>query len=123
MNAANITGTTQVSGKAYLTATNCSSAASPAVCGSAAAGSVLIPTGTTSETLTVNTTAVTANSQIFFYPDDTLGTKLGTTCNNTLATLAGGSFISVRVAATSFTITFNGSILTNGVCGGYYIIN
>jgi hypothetical protein len=107
----------------YATTTNCASAASPAVCGAAPAGSVLIPTGTTSETLTVNTTAVTANSEIFFYPDDSLGTRLSTTCNSTLATLAGGSFISARVAGTSFTITFNGSILTNGVCGSYHIIN
>jgi hypothetical protein len=107
----------------YATATNCSSAASPAVCGSAAAGSVLIPTGTTSETLVVNTSAVTASSQIFFYPDDSLGTKLGVTCNSTLATLAGGSFISARSAGVSFTITFNGSILTNGVCGSYNIVN
>lgn len=106
------------------TATNCSSSASPAVCGAAAAGSVAIPTGTTSSTLQVNTTAVTANSQIVFYPDDTLGTKLGSiTCNNTLATLAGGSFISARTPGVSFTITFNGSILTNKVCGSYFIIN
>lgn len=107
----------------YDTTTVCASAASPAVCGSAAAGSVLIPTGTSSSTLTVNTTAVTANSQILFYPDDTLGTRLSTTCNSTLATLAGGSFISARTPGTSFTITFNGSILTNGVCGSYTITN
>lgn len=107
----------------YSTVTNCSSVASPAVCGSAAAGSVLIPTGTTSETLTVNTTAVTANSQIIFYPDDTLGTRLSTTCNSTLATLVGGSFISARTPGTSFTITFNGTILTNGVCGSFVIWN
>jgi len=107
----------------YATTSNCSSAASPAVCGAASAGSVQIPTGTTSETLTVNTTAVTANSQIVFYPDDSLGTRLGVTCNSTLATLVGGSFISARTPGTSFTITFNGTILTNGVCGGYYIIN
>lgn len=108
---------------AYNTATNCSSTASPAVCGSAAAGSVLIPTGTTSSTLTVNTTAVTANSQIFFYPDDSLGTKLSATCNSTAATLVGGSFISARTAGTSFTITFNGTIATNGVCGSFEIKN
>lgn len=105
------------------TSTNCNSSASPAVCGSAAAGSVLIPTGTTSSTLTVNTSAVTANSQIVFYPDDSLGTRLSTTCNSTLATLVGGSFISARTPGTSFTITFNGTIVTNGVCGSYTIIN
>jgi hypothetical protein len=107
----------------YSSGTNCSSSASPAVCGSAVAGSVLIPTGTTSSTLTVNTTAVTANSQIFFYPDDSLGTKLSTTCNSTLATLVGGSAITARTAGTSFQITFNGTIATNGVCGSYLIIN
>jgi hypothetical protein len=103
--------------------TDCASAASPAVCGAAPGGSVVIPTGTTSETLTVNTTAVTANSRIFFYPDDSLGTKLGVTCNSTLATLVGGSAITARTAGTSFTITFNGTILTNGVCGSYLIQN
>jgi hypothetical protein len=105
------------------TATNCNSAASPAVCGSAAAGSVVIPTGTTSSTLTVNTSTVTANSQIIFYPDDSLGTRLSVTCNSTLATLAGGSFISARTPGTSFAITFNGSILTNGVCGSFVVVN
>lgn len=105
------------------TASNCSSAATPAVCGSATAGSVLIPTGTVSSTLTVNTTAVTANSQILFYPDDTLGTKLSVTCNSTLATLIGGSAITARTPGTSFQITFNGTITTNGVCGSFVIVN
>lgn len=111
-----------ISGR-YATDTNCASSASPSVCGTAAAGSIVIPTGVTSSTLTVNTTAVTANSQIFFYPDDSLGTRLGVTCNSTLATLAGGSFISARSAGVSFAITFNGTISANGVCGSYHIIN
>jgi len=107
----------------YATFSNCSSSASPAVCGSAAAGSVAIPTGTVSSTLTVNTTAVTANSQIFFVPDDTLGTKLSVTCNSTLATLVGGYAITARTAGTSFQITFNGTIATNPVCGSYSVVN
>jgi hypothetical protein len=107
----------------FNTGTNCSSAASPAVCGSAAAGSVAIPTGTTSVTLTVNTTAVTANSQIFLFPDDTLGTKLGVTCNSTLATLVGGMAVTARTAATSFTVTYNGTIATNPLCVSYFIVN
>lgn len=114
---------TTLTGATLNTTTNCASAASPAVCGSAASGSVQIPTGTTSETLQVNTSAVTANSVIMFYPDDSLGTKLGVTCNSTLATLVGGSFISARAAGASFTITFNGTILTNGVCGNYTVVN
>jgi hypothetical protein len=71
----------------------------------------------------VNTDKVTANSQIFFEPDASLGTRLSTTCNSTTATLAGGHFISARVAGTSFTLTFNGTVSTNGVCGNYWIIN
>jgi hypothetical protein len=107
----------------YATGTNCASGASPAVCGSAASGSVAVPTGTTSSTLQVNTSAVTANSVILLYVDDTLGTKLSVTCNSTLATLVGGSFVSARTAGTSFTITFNGTIAANPVCMNYLIVN
>jgi hypothetical protein len=107
----------------YSTATNCSSSASPAVCGSAAAGSVAIPTGVTSVTLQVNTSAVTANSQILLVADDTLSTQLSVTCNSTLATLVGGMAITARTAATSFTITYNGTIATNPLCVNYLVIN
>jgi hypothetical protein len=48
----------------YSTATNCAvNSISPAPCGSAASGAVVIPTTTT--TYTVNTTAVTVHSRIF----------------------------------------------------------
>jgi hypothetical protein len=102
---------------------NCSSSASPAVCASANAGTVAVPTGTVSVALTVNTTAVTANSQIFLMSDDSLGTKLGVTCNSTLATLVGGLAITARTAGTSFTMTYNGTIATNPLCVSYQIIN
>jgi hypothetical protein len=102
---------------------NCSSSASPAVCGTAATGSVAIPTGTVSVALTVNTTAVTANSQILLFPDDSLGTKLGVTCNSTLATLVGGLAVTARTAGTSFTVTYNGTIATNPLCVSYQIVN
>lgn len=105
------------------TITNCSSSASPAVCGSAAGGSVAFPTGVTSVALTVNTTAVTANSQILLFPDDTLGTKLGVTCNSTLATLVGGMAITARTAGTSFQVTYSGTIATNPLCASYLIVN
>jgi hypothetical protein len=104
------------------TASNCSSAASPAVCGSAAAGSVAIPTGT-NPTLTVNTSAVTANSQIFLTSDDSLGTKLSVTCNSTLASIVAGIAVTARVTATSFTISFSGLLSTNALCLSYAIIN
>jgi hypothetical protein len=108
---------------ALVTGTNCSSVASPAACASAAAGNIAFPTGVTSVVLTVNTTAVTANSQIFLFPDDSLGTKLGITCNSTLATLVGGMAITARSAGTSFTATYNGTIAANALCASYLIVN
>lgn len=96
--------------------TNCSSSASPAVCGSAAAGSFILPAAATS--VTVNTTAVTANSQIIVVNDDSLGTKLGVTCNTALDQV----FVSARVAATSFTITGTAPV-TNPNCYSYFVVN
>ena len=107
----------------YATKTNCSSSASPAVCGGAAAGSVALPTNAVSSSLVVDTTAVTANSQIFVQADDTLGTKLSVTCNSTAATLAGGLAITARTAGTSFTIANNIAVTTNPLCVSYWIVN
>ena len=104
------------------TTSNCSSAATPAVCAAAPAGAVAIPTGATSVTLVVNTTAVTANSEIFLHSDDSL-TIAATTCNSTLATLVGGLVITARTAGTSFTITYNGTIATNPLCVAYRLVN
>jgi hypothetical protein len=118
---AGATGT--VAAAAYNTGTNCSSSASPAVCGAAAAGSVALPTNAVSSSIVVNTTAVTANSQILVTTDDTLGTKLGVTCNSTVATLVGGLTISARTAGTSFTIANNVAVVTNPLCVSYLIIN
>jgi hypothetical protein len=67
----------------------------------------------------VNTTAVTANSQIFLMYDSSLGTKLSVTCNTTEPGLYG---VTARVAATSFTITATVSV-TNPICFSYFIIN
>lgn len=108
---------------AAASSTNCSSAASPAVCAAAAAGSVALPTNAVSSSIVVNTTAVTANSQIFVTTDDTLGTKLGVTCNSTVATLVGGLTISARTAGTSFTISNNVAVVTNPLCVSYLVIN
>lgn len=103
------------------TAVNCANGASPAVCTSAPAGAVAIPTGVNS-TLVVNTTAVSAASEIILTVDDSL-TIGATTCNSTLATLVGGIAITARTAGTSFTISYNGTITTNPVCISYHIIN
>lgn len=104
-----------------ITATNCSSAASPAVCGSAPAGSFVIAAGATSTV--VDTTAVTANSQIVVYPDESLGTKLGVTCNTTPATALATTGVTARTAGTSFTITTSGTVATHPACYSYLIVN
>jgi hypothetical protein len=104
-------------GKAATTA-NCNSSASPAVCGSAPAGSVAMATGVS--TLVVNTTAVTADSQIFVIQDSSLDTRLGITCNTTASRVYS---INARTAGTSFTIKSSANPTTNKACLSYWIIN
>ncbi len=97
---------------------NCNSSASPATCGSSVAGSVSMATG--GDTLTVNTSAVTANSQIFVMEDSSLDSRLGVTCNT-----AGGRtyVITNRSAGTSFTIKASKNITANPACFSYFIVN
>ena len=114
---ARVTSGGKVSSTLFGSETNCSSSAGPAVCAAAAAGSVIIPAAGTD--VVVNTTAVTANSQIFAIFDQSLGTKLGVTCNSTTA----NPHIGARVAGTSFTIHANVSPVTNPACFSYFIIN
>lgn len=104
------------------TATRCSDAGSPAMCVDAASGDVALPTGITSVSLVVNTTAVTANSAIHLQADDSL-IIAATTCNSILATLVGGMAITARTPGTSFTITYSGTIATNPLCLSYSILN
>jgi len=101
----------------YNTWTNCSSSASPAVCGSASAGSVAI--AASSSTVVVDTTAVTAQSQIVVTFDSSLGTKLGVTCNAT----PQQPYVSARTAGTSFTISVAGIFSTHPGCFSYLILN
>lgn len=104
----------------YATTTNCASSASPAVCGSAASGAFTIAAATTS--IVVNTTAVTANSEIEIQPDSSLGTRLSVTCNTSLATLIG-PVVTARTPGTSFTVTITGTLITNPACYTYSVIN
>lgn len=117
---ANLTASTGTTSKAYATSTNCSSSASPAVCGSAAAGSFVVAVAATSTV--INTTAVTANSQIILTPDSSLGTKLGVTCSTVLSTTATPYAVTARSAATSFTVSTT-LVATNPLCFSYQIIN
>ncbi len=112
----NLTWPNAINAAGYQTATNCSSSASPAVCGSASAGSFTVAAAATSEV--VDTTAVTANSQIILTFDSSLGTKLGVTCNTTF----DQAYVTARTAGTSFTITASAPS-TNPACYSYQIVN
>jgi hypothetical protein len=101
----------------FGTLSNCSSFASPAACGSAAAGNVVIARGSSS--VVVNTTDVTANSQIILTFDSSLGTKLHVTCN----TGAQQPYVSARTAGTSFAISVPMTFTTYPGCVSYSIIN
>jgi hypothetical protein len=102
----------------YQSSTNCSSSASPAVCASASMGTVNIAAAAT--TITVNTTAVTANSEIMVVEDSSLGSKLGVTCNTTIARTYA---VTARTAATSFVITASAAPVTNPACLSYWVMN
>jgi hypothetical protein len=101
------------------TASNCSSAASPAVCGSASSGMVNVVAA--ASTIQVNTTAVTSNSNIMLSQDISAngGTRLTVTCNSTPVLMA----ISAVNPGVSFTITTASAALTNPDCIHYIIID
>lgn len=110
----------QINGVTFGTATNCSSSASPAACGSAAAGSAAIPAAAT--TVTVNTTAMTANSQVQVTEDQSLGTKLGVTCNTQSTLIVGAIHVSSRTT-TQFTAAVDVALTGNPMCFNYNITN
>jgi len=111
-------GNLSIVANGLVSATNCASAASPAVCASATAGAVAIANPAT--TIVVNTTAVTANSEIFVFEDSSLGTRLGVTCNAT----AGRTFqATARTVGTSFTITASATPAANSACLNYLVVN
>lgn len=115
--AGSITLAGNIAGRSFGTTTNCSSAASPAVCGGSPSGSVAVPASGT--TLVVDTSAVTANSQIQLTFDSSLGSRLGATCNTAIQQPT----VSARTAGISFTITLPTTVATNPVCMSYTIIN
>lgn len=111
------------------TPTNCAavgSAASPSVaaCASSVAGSFSCATNASTGTCTVNTVAVTANSEIFVHQrtDTTTGTRLGVTCNTTKDSNSTAPQITAVTAGTSFSIQL-GTVTTNPECFSYQIIN
>jgi hypothetical protein len=102
-----------------LTQGQCVSAASPAVCGSFIDGMVTIAAG--ASTVVVNTTQVTANSNIQLTFDATKGgaTQLNVTCNTT----AQQPYVTAIVPGTSFTISVPANFTTNPGCITYHYKN
>lgn len=101
------------------TSANCAvNGASPAACGAATTGAVVVPTTTT--TYTVNTTAVTANSRIQVFPiTDNTGLPSAPTCTAPPTPFIG--YQSARVAGTSFTFTLPSTAGTS--CWVFEIVN
>lgn len=117
-----VTSTGAVTAALYNTKTNCgATGASPLACVAAAAGSVTLPAAAT--TMTINTTAVTANSQIILSRDNSLGSRLSVTCNTQSSLVLGTPYVSARSAGTSFTITIDVAPTTNPLCINYAIVN
>ncbi len=109
-----------VSSTHYLNVPNCSDSAGDAACGASTIGTVVVDASDTATV--VNTTSVTANSEIFLQIDASLGTRLGVTCN-TQAASAFNPRVTARTASTSFTITVDAGPTTNPLCLSFMIIN
>jgi hypothetical protein len=113
----------------YLTGTNCKgngTAANPSVasCGSSAAGMFSCATNASTGTCQVNTTAVTANSEISITQNAADGgaSQLNVTCNTGNVLPAAAPILASKSAGTSFTINL-GTVTTNPACFEYIIVN
>jgi hypothetical protein len=73
-----------------------------------------------STTVKVNTTAVTANSQILVIEDSSLGAKLNVTCNRT----SGRTYmITDRASGFSFTVGSSSSPTDHPACLSFQVLN
>lgn len=120
-------GLGKIQAQAYNTTVNCSgtgTAANPSVvtCLGASSGTVACATAASTGSCQVNTTAVSANSEILITQrtDTTTGTRLSVTCNTTIDTVQRN--ITAVTAGSSFTFNL-GTIATNPECFSYVIIN
>jgi len=113
-----ITSSVGVSAATYSTAGNTTSSSSPAALGSSSAGHIVIAAGGT--TGNASTTAVTANSQIF-YTVEQVTPIAGTTCNTTIPTST--LVTSVLVAGNGFQVKVGTSPVTNPLCVAFRILN
>ncbi len=116
-------------GTTYTTATNCKAngtAANPSVvaCGSAAAGMFSCATAATTGTCQVNTSAVTANSEVLVIQTmaDGGAGQLNVTCNTGSDLPASAPLLRAKSTGASFTINV-GTISVNPACFEYNIVN
>jgi hypothetical protein len=113
----------------YQTNANCAAngtAANPSVvsCSAAAAGMFSCATNASTGTCQINTTAVTANSEISITQDAADGgaSQLNVTCNTGNVLSATAPILASKSAGTSFTINL-GTVTTNPACFEYIIMN
>jgi hypothetical protein len=109
-----------------VTATNCAAvgtAASPSVasCTGAPAGAFSCDPAASGATCTVNTTIVTANSEILVTLVASESTRLGVTCNNS-PSLVPAVLLATKTAGTGFTVNAP-TFTTNPVCFDFLVIN
>jgi hypothetical protein len=116
-------------GSTYVTTTFCAAngtAANPSVvtCSAAPAGMFSCSTSASTGTCQVNTTAVTANSQILITQNQADGgaSQLNVTCNTGLDLAAAAPVLKTKSAGASFTINL-GTVTTNPACFEYLIVN
>jgi hypothetical protein len=95
----------------------CFSSASPALCGRDIDGFVTIAAGSSS--VVVNTTRLTAKSEISLTFDSSQGGNLGVTCN----TSPQQPYISARVPGVSFTVSVPSNFTGNPGCIGFHFKN
>jgi len=110
--------TTRLGFDTVSTHANCASTASTAPCGSAAAGSITIAAGQTR--VTVQTSAVTSNSEVILTEDSSLGDRLGVACNTHLGRTYA---VRTRTAGKSFVIESSAAPEGTPACLSFYIIN
>jgi hypothetical protein len=103
------------------TSSNCFTASASPNCGSAASGSIAIASGASS--VTVVTSAVTADSQILVTPDASLSAKLNVSCNRNPAQAFAPFGIVARVPGHSFTLAIAASAQGSPNCYNYTIVN
>ena len=86
-------------------------------CASAFSGAVGIRQGNT--TVTVSTTVVTVNSDIFLDEDASLAPRIGGTCN---PSTPNKYWVSSRIPGTSFTVSTNVAPVTNKACLSFLVM-